>query len=224
MPHLVKQNSQNEARHQHRQPFFRKLMRSSRLRIPGLAERELPLRIRWVRGSVGIQGTRTHFAQWLLGFMVLWLGLMAILGFIKFTNGLPLNDKFLHFVCFAVLASLFFLTLDIDDSARRIWYWRHLPSAVTISCCTLCASIASEFIQSLLPVRFCIVTIAFSTEHQFIRQYKEFQTGDVVVRCPPRVQLTIWLLTTFTGQRSRQSHGLRKCVEPLLHTRLSDEP
>jgi hypothetical protein len=79
---------------------------------------------------------------------------MLPLGFTNIANGLPLNDKLLHFVCFCVLATLSKLSFEVDDSARRIWFWRHAASIFTVLAIVIGASVGSEYIQGLLPVRF----------------------------------------------------------------------
>jgi len=57
--------------------------------------------------------------------------------------------------------ALFLWIWDIDESARRIWGWRHASAILTGIVCFGFGAIGSEFIQSLLP-------------------YKTFQIGDVI--------------------------------------------
>ncbi|KIK92139.1 hypothetical protein PAXRUDRAFT_591560 [Paxillus rubicundulus Ve08.2h10] len=51
--------------------------------------------------------------------------LLASLGFTNFSHSLPLNDKFLHFTCFCVATGLFYFVFDVEEDARRVWFWRH---------------------------------------------------------------------------------------------------
>ncbi|KAH7108159.1 hypothetical protein BKA62DRAFT_681262 [Auriculariales sp. MPI-PUGE-AT-0066] len=162
---MARQNKQQQQHsQQRRKSFLRIVLRSSRLRVASL---DSPLRIRW----------------WLAGSTVFWAGLMAVLGFTQVA--LPLNDKLLHFVTFAVLAALVFLSLDVDDSARRLWYWRIAPSIFTITLCSLCASVVSEFVQALLP-------------------YKEFQHGDVAANVLGSLIGWLGKLGAYTADRIRR--------------------
>lgn len=87
--------------------------------------------------------------------------ILAFLGFTKFSRPLPLNDKLLHFICLGIATGVFYFIFDVEEEARRIWFWRHAGLIFTAFVCFFCGGILSEFIQSMLP-------------------YKEFQTGDVV--------------------------------------------
>ncbi|KAJ8509069.1 hypothetical protein ONZ45_g8733 [Pleurotus djamor] len=86
---------------------------------------------------------------------------LAFLGFTNFSHSLPLNDKLLHFMCFMLATAVFYFIIDVDEEARRIWFWRHAGLLFTGFICFFCGGILSEFVQSMLP-------------------YKEFQFGDVV--------------------------------------------
>ncbi|KAG9220740.1 hypothetical protein CCMSSC00406_0003839 [Pleurotus cornucopiae] len=87
--------------------------------------------------------------------------ILAFLGFTNFAHALPLNDKILHFVCFMLATGVFYFIFDVEEEARRIWFWRHANMLFTGFICFFCGGIMSEFVQSMLP-------------------YKEFQFGDVV--------------------------------------------
>lgn len=86
---------------------------------------------------------------------------LALLGFTNFSRALPLNDKFLHFLCFSIATAVFYFIVDVEESSRRIWFWRHSALIFTIFTCFFCGGILSEFVQATLP-------------------YKEFQWGDVL--------------------------------------------
>ncbi|GAA99228.1 uncharacterized protein L969DRAFT_16533 [Mixia osmundae IAM 14324] len=88
--------------------------------------------------------------------------ILSILGFHPTAGSkLPVNDKALHFVCFSVATSCLYWTLEVEESARRVFLWRR---ANAIWCGTLAffvGGICSEFVQALLP-------------------YKTFQLGDII--------------------------------------------
>lgn len=73
----------------------------------------------------------------------------------------PFSDKVLHFVCFFAATALFYACWVVEESARRVTFWRYWNELVTVAGFTLVGGIGSEFIQALLP-------------------YKTFQVGDVV--------------------------------------------
>ncbi|KAF4567594.1 hypothetical protein EYR40_006595 [Pleurotus pulmonarius] len=118
------------------------LMRSHRFKIP---KYDLPIRLR----------------PWFLVLTTLVMIILAFLGFTNFARALPLNDKILHFVCFMLATGVFYFIFDVEEEARRIWFWRHANMLFTGFICFFCGGIMSEFVQSMLP-------------------YKEFQFGDVV--------------------------------------------
>lgn len=87
--------------------------------------------------------------------------ILALLGFTNLSRSLPLNDKILHFLCFCFATAVFYFIIDVEEDARRIWFWRHSGLIFTAFTCFFCGGILSEFVQALLP-------------------YKEFQIGDLV--------------------------------------------
>jgi len=87
--------------------------------------------------------------------------ILAFLGFTNFSRSLPMNDKLLHFLCFCLATAVFYFIIDVEEDARRIWFWRHSGLIFTAIICFFCGGILSELVQSLLP-------------------YKKFQTGDLV--------------------------------------------
>jgi len=98
---------------------------------------------------------------WFLVFTSLVMVLLAFLGFTNFARALPINDKLLHFFCLMIATGVFYFIFDVEEDARRIWFWRHSPLIFTGVICFFFGGIISEIVQSLLP-------------------YKEFQFGDVV--------------------------------------------
>ncbi|KAF8650417.1 hypothetical protein AX16_005223 [Volvariella volvacea WC 439] len=118
------------------------IMKSHRIQVP---KYQVPLRLR----------------PWFFIFTCIVLLILAFLGFTNFSHSLPVNDKVLHFLCFATATGVFYFIFDVDEDSRRIWIWRHGPLMITIVVCFLCGGILSEVVQSLLP-------------------HKEFQFGDLV--------------------------------------------
>jgi len=86
--------------------------------------------------------------------------LLAFLGFTNFSHALPLNDKLLHFFCLSIATGVFYFIFDVEEDARRIWFWRSAPVIFTGITCFFLGGIVSEFVQSMLPS-------------------KEFQIGDI---------------------------------------------
>ncbi|GBE81138.1 hypothetical protein SCP_0308640 [Sparassis crispa] len=97
---------------------------------------------------------------WFLLFTSLVMILLAFLGFTNLSHSFPLNDKILHFFCLGFATGIFYFIFDVEEDARRIWFWRSSPLIFTGIICFFVGGIMSEFIQSLLP-------------------HKEFQVGDV---------------------------------------------
>ncbi|KAH8108001.1 hypothetical protein BXZ70DRAFT_913619 [Cristinia sonorae] len=98
---------------------------------------------------------------WFILFTTLIMLMLAFLGFTNFSHGLPLNDKILHFFCFMLATGVFYFIFDVEEDARRVWFWRKSPLIFTGFVCFILGGIVSEFVQSLLP-------------------HKHFQFGDIV--------------------------------------------
>jgi len=97
---------------------------------------------------------------WFLAFTCLIMAMLAFLGFTNFSRSLPLNDKLLHFLCFLLATGVFYFIIDVEEQARRIWFWRYSSLIFTTFTCFFCGGILSEFVQAALP-------------------YKEFDMGDI---------------------------------------------
>ncbi|KAF9050015.1 hypothetical protein BJ165DRAFT_1525308 [Panaeolus papilionaceus] len=121
--------------------FMKSVMKSHAFHLPGY---DLPIRLR----------------PWFMVFTALIMLLLAFLGFTNFSHSLPLNDKLLHFICFGIATAVFYFIIDVEESARRVWFWRHSSWFTTLFVCCFCGGVLSEFVQAALP-------------------YKEFQWGDV---------------------------------------------
>ncbi|KZT10712.1 uncharacterized protein LAESUDRAFT_672144, partial [Laetiporus sulphureus 93-53] len=117
------------------------IMRSHRVRIPKC---DMPIR----------------FRPWFLVFTALIMLVLAFLGFTNFSHSLPLNDKLLHFICLCTATAVFYFIFDVEEDARRVWFWRSAPLIITGITCFLVGGIVSEFVQAMLPS-------------------KEFQIGDI---------------------------------------------
>ncbi|KAF9792913.1 hypothetical protein BJ322DRAFT_996208 [Thelephora terrestris] len=118
------------------------VMRSHHFRIPIY---DMPIRLR----------------PWFIVFTFIVMLVLAFLGFTNISHSLPLNDKLLHFMCLGIATGIFYFIFDVEDDARRIWFWRHSPLIFTGIVCFFAGGFISEVVQSTLP-------------------YKEFQIGDVV--------------------------------------------
>ncbi|KAI0085184.1 hypothetical protein BDY19DRAFT_459789 [Irpex rosettiformis] len=102
-----------------------------------------------------------RFRPWFVLFTSLVMILLAFLGFTNFAHALPVNDKLLHFFCLMFATGIFYFIFDVEEDARRIWFWRYAPLIFTGIVCFFFGGILSEVVQSLLP-------------------YKEFQIGDII--------------------------------------------
>jgi len=123
---------------------MRSVMRSRSLAMPRNMP-DLPIRLR----------------PWFLVFTSLIMVLLALLGFTNIPDKWPVDDKILHFVCFGGATGVFYFIFDVDEDARRIWFWRYFGMTATAVICFFFGGLVSEIVQSLLP-------------------YKAFQYGDVL--------------------------------------------
>ncbi|KAK7020561.1 hypothetical protein R3P38DRAFT_2970192 [Favolaschia claudopus] len=175
---------------------FRTIMKSHRLRIPKYEH--LPIR----------------FRPWFLLFTILVILVLAFLGFTNFSRSLPLNDKALHFLCFGAATGVFFFIFDVEEDQRRVWFWRHSALIITGFICFFCGGIMSEFVQSLLPVRFQHMSIDFfftATVNQ--PQYKEFQFGDIVANL---LGCSVGLFASYHMERYyRKRREIARLYQPL---------
>ncbi|KAG8213934.1 hypothetical protein J3R82DRAFT_10680 [Butyriboletus roseoflavus] len=140
------------------------VMRSHRVSVP---KYDLPIRLR----------------PWFLFSTLLVMLLLAFFGFTNFSHSLPLNDKFLHLTCFCIATGVFYFILDVEEDARRIWFWRHANLIFTAVVCFFFGGFVSEIVQSMLP-------------------YKHFDSGDVVANI---IGSTIGLYTSYHIEKHYRS-------------------
>jgi len=149
-------------------------MKSYRFSIP---KYNLPIRLR----------------PWFLVFTCLTMALFAFLGFTNFS----LNYTFLHFLCFTLATGVFYFIFDVEEDARRIWFWRRSGVIFTIAVCFFFGGVVSEFVQSMLP-------------------YKEFQFGDVAANL---LGSSIGLYTSYHLERYyRHRREIARLYTPLAST------
>ncbi|EPT04527.1 hypothetical protein FOMPIDRAFT_1156744 [Fomitopsis schrenkii] len=117
------------------------IMRSHKVEIPRY---DMPIRLR----------------PWFIVFTAVIMLILAFLGFTNAAHGLPINNKLLHFFCLCLATGVFYFIFDVEEDARRIWFWRSAPLIFTGVTCFFLGGIVSEFVHSLLP-------------------YKTFQIGDI---------------------------------------------
>ncbi|KAJ3791141.1 hypothetical protein GGU10DRAFT_382816 [Lentinula aff. detonsa] len=160
------------------------IMKSHRMRMPN--HYDLPIRLR----------------PWFIFFTVVIMLCLAILGFTNVSHYLPLNDKFLHFICFLIATTVFYFVFDVDEEYRRIWFWRHSGLIITGFLCVFCGGILSEFVQSMLP-------------------YKEFQMGDIIANL---LGSSIGLYVAYYMERYyRHRREISRLYRPLDMDTLSDD-
>lgn len=79
-------------------------------------------------------------------FLYATLGLLPVLAILGFTPlALPINDKVLHFIAFALITITFFFSFDAGD-----WSWNARATAIICGCF---GAVGSEFVQGLLPYK-----------------------------------------------------------------------
>uniref|UniRef100_A0A0W0F0A9 VanZ-like domain-containing protein n=1 Tax=Moniliophthora roreri TaxID=221103 RepID=A0A0W0F0A9_MONRR len=137
---------------------------------------------------------RLRLRPWFILFTSLVMLSLAFLGFTNFSHSLPLNDKLLHFICFWLATFVFYFIVDVDEDARRIWFWRYFGVMATLFVCFFCGGIVSEFVQSLLP-------------------YKEFDIGDIAANL---LGSSIGLYTAFYVEKYyRHRREIARLYRPL---------
>ncbi|KAF8844305.1 hypothetical protein BDN67DRAFT_765193 [Paxillus ammoniavirescens] len=158
------------------------VMKSQRIQLP---KYDLPIRLR----------------PWFLFFTFIIMILLAFLGFTNFSHSLPLNDKFLHFACFCVATGVFYFVFDVEEDARRVWFWRHVGLIFSVIVCFFFGGLVSEIVQSMLP-------------------HKEFELGDVVANI---LGSTIGLYTSYHIERYyRSRREIARLYRPLDTDEISD--
>jgi len=78
---------------------------------------------------------------------------LALLGFTRVVEYVPINDKLLHFTGLGLATGLVYFVFDVEEDARRIWIWRNAGLLITGFLCFVLGGIVSEFVQALLPNR-----------------------------------------------------------------------
>ncbi|KAI0049946.1 hypothetical protein FA95DRAFT_1514910 [Auriscalpium vulgare] len=150
-------------------------MRSHHLQLP---KYDLPLR----------------FRPWFVLITALIMVALGLLGLTNLAHAFPLNDKLLHFICLGIATGVFYFIFDVEEDARRIWFWRRAPLMLTGVVCFLFGGIVSEIVQSLLP-------------------YKTFQFGDIVANL---LGSTIGLYTAYHLERYyRHRREISRLYRPL---------
>ncbi|KAI0829796.1 hypothetical protein BC628DRAFT_1358804 [Trametes gibbosa] len=159
------------------------MMRSHHFHIP---KYDMPIRLR----------------PWFVVFTCLILVSLALLGFTNFSHALPLNDKVLHFLCMGIATGVFFFIFDVEEEARRIWFWRNAPLIFTGIACFFFGGVISEIVQSLLP-------------------YKTFQAGDIAANL---LGSSVGLYISYHLERYyRHRREISRLYQPLGTSALSDD-
>ncbi|KAF8554203.1 hypothetical protein OG21DRAFT_1597467 [Imleria badia] len=151
------------------------VMKSHKLSLP---KYNLPIRLR----------------PWFLLFTFAVMLILAFFGFSNVSHSIPLNDKFLHLTCFCIATGVFYFIFDVDEDARRIWFWRHANLIFTAVTCFFFGGFVSEIVQSMLP-------------------HKQFDFGDVVANI---IGSTIGLYTAYHIERHyRSRREIARLYRPL---------
>lgn len=90
---------------------------------------------------------------WFLLFTTIFMVILALLGFTNAHHSVPVNDKVLHFFCFGFATGVFYFIFDVEEDARRIWFWRYSGLILTAVICFFFGGIVSEFVQAMLPYK-----------------------------------------------------------------------
>lgn len=110
-------------------------MKSHRVSLVLPGNYDLPIRLR----------------PWFLLFTCAIMLLLAFFGLTNISRSLPLNDKFLHLTCFCIATGVFYFIFDVEEDARRVWFWRHANLIFTAVVCFFFGGLVSEVVQSMLP-------------------------------------------------------------------------
>ncbi|KAG2079286.1 hypothetical protein BDR04DRAFT_997459 [Suillus decipiens] len=166
----------------HLKKMSKAIMKSHRVQLP---KYDLPIRLR----------------PWFIVFTCVIMVILAFLGFTNYARALPLNDKFLHFTCLCVATGVFYFIFDVEEEARRIWFWRHSGLIFTAVICFFFGGFVSEIVQSMLP-------------------HKEFEFGDVVANW---LGSTVGLyLAYYIEKYHRSRREIARLYRPLETDEISD--
>ena len=104
------------------------IMKSYHLRIP---KYDLPLRFRPVSFDISAsQGFADCCrCKWFLLFTCIIMTILALLGFTNFSRALPINDKFLHFLCFSIATAVFYFIVDVEECVINVTGLSHLSNS-----------------------------------------------------------------------------------------------
>ncbi|TFL05724.1 hypothetical protein BDV98DRAFT_560535 [Pterulicium gracile] len=159
-------------------------MKSTKFRVP---KYDLPIRIR----------------LWFIALACVIMVILALLGFTQSAQSwISVNDKVLHFTCFALATGVMYFVVDVDEDARSIWIWRNLSMLFTLFACFFCGGIVSEFVQSMLP-------------------YKTFQWGDIVANL---IGCSCGLLISYHLEKQyRHRREIQRLYQPISTAATSRE-
>ncbi|KAG0708367.1 hypothetical protein DFH29DRAFT_795330 [Suillus ampliporus] len=175
-------SSPSKPMRKHLKKISKAIMKSHRVQLP---KYDLPIQLR----------------PWFLVFTCTIMVILAFLGFTNFSHSLPLNDKFLHFTCLCIATGVFYFIFDVEEEARRIWFWRHSGLIFTAVVCFFFGGFVSEIVQSMLPS-------------------KEFQSGDVVANW---LGSTVGLyLAYYIEKYYRSRREIARLYRPLQTDEMSD--
>jgi len=119
---------------------------------------------------------------------------LALLGFTRLADDWPLDDKLLHFLCMGTATFFFYWIVDVDEEARRIFFWRYFGLIFAGITCLGFGGIVSEIVQSMLP-------------------YKTFDWGDVLANL---LGSSLGLYTSFRLERYyRHRREIARLYQPL---------
>lgn len=159
------------------------VMKSHRFRIP---KYDMPIRLR----------------PWFLAFTCIVMVLLALLGLTSISRSLPLNGELLRFLCFCLATGVFYFIVDVEEEARRIWFWRHSGLIFTGITCFFCGGVLSEVVHSLLP-------------------YKEFEFRNVVANL---LGSSVGLFAAYHMERHyRYRREIARLYRPINTDSLSDD-
>ncbi|ORY40074.1 hypothetical protein BCR35DRAFT_311428 [Leucosporidium creatinivorum] len=159
-----------------------------------------------VMKSYRVEGAPLRVRPALILLVLLTLLLLSLLGFHPTLAthlappSIPFSDKVLHFFAFLLASFLFYGIWLVDESARRVVWWRWWNEALSLVVCTGFGGVGSEVVQGWLP-------------------YKTFQWGDIVANLLGST-LGIYLAHRLSLHHRRQAE-IRRLYQPVL---LSSSP
>ncbi|KIY74329.1 hypothetical protein CYLTODRAFT_2605 [Cylindrobasidium torrendii FP15055 ss-10] len=163
--------------------MLKKIMKSHPMKIP---KYDMPIRLR----------------PWFVVFTVGVMVTLSLLGVTGVHRIFPVDRKVLHFICFSLSTAVFYFIFDVEEDARRIWFWNHASLIFTGFVCFFAGGFLSEVVRAALP-------------------NKQFDFGDVLANW---LGASIGLYISYHAEKYyRKRREIARLYAPLADDVLEDE-